>query len=415
MNPKAYLPFLMWMFPLLFFAYQFILRLWPSVMMHSIMHQFSIDATAFGVLASMYYYGYAGFQIPIAILLDRYSPRYVISGCAILCGLSMWAFVHTHSWPIALLSRFLIGVGSAVGFLGTSKVISSWFKPGQYARMVAVTFSLGLMGAIYGGRPVSLLVSRLGWQPVAMGLVWVSLGIGVCVFLFLRNNPHADPENTETTISLTGLSEVFRSPAVWLLAITTFLMVGPLEGFADVWGVSYLVNAYGMIKSDAAGLVSFIFVGMLLGAPILVSFSKRWGDYTVIALCGLMMAGALWILLYVPFLKVPVLGVLLFLIGIACCYQALIFSAGHHLVKPQFLGVTIAFLNGVNMLGGPFFHSLIGITMDAFWEGQEVFGLRQYSLVSYQKALGLIPICALLGTLLVVYLRRMRKVREVIS
>ena len=47
-----YLPFFMWLFPLLFFAYQFILRLWPGLMMNQIMDQFSIDASHFGMLAA---------------------------------------------------------------------------------------------------------------------------------------------------------------------------------------------------------------------------------------------------------------------------------------------------------------------------------------------------------------------------
>ena len=58
------LPFFMWIIPLLFFTYQFILRLWPGLMMHQIMEQFSIDASHFGVLAALYYYGYSGMQIP---------------------------------------------------------------------------------------------------------------------------------------------------------------------------------------------------------------------------------------------------------------------------------------------------------------------------------------------------------------
>ena len=75
---SKYLPWLMWVLPLLFFTYQFILRLWPGLMMQSIMTQFSIDATQFGFIAAVYYYGYAGMQIPVAFLLDRFGTRQVI-------------------------------------------------------------------------------------------------------------------------------------------------------------------------------------------------------------------------------------------------------------------------------------------------------------------------------------------------
>lgn len=56
LTPKSkYMPFVMWLFPLSFFAYQFILRLWPGLMMQQIMGQFSIDASHFGLLAAFYY------------------------------------------------------------------------------------------------------------------------------------------------------------------------------------------------------------------------------------------------------------------------------------------------------------------------------------------------------------------------
>ncbi len=48
---KRILPYAMWVFPLSFFTYQFILRLWPSLMMQQIMQQimqqFQVDATGF--------------------------------------------------------------------------------------------------------------------------------------------------------------------------------------------------------------------------------------------------------------------------------------------------------------------------------------------------------------------------------
>ena len=156
-----YLPFFMWLFPLSFFTYQFIWRLWPSLMMREIMQQFAIDASGFGFLTGLYYYGYSPMQIPVAMLLDRFGARYIVFGFAVLCGIAAFTFTYTDNWTLACLSRFLVGAGAAVGFLGTSKVISEWFPKDQYARMIGFSFTVGLMGALYGGKPVSLLVETI--------------------------------------------------------------------------------------------------------------------------------------------------------------------------------------------------------------------------------------------------------------
>lgn len=170
LQKQSYVPFFMWLFPLSFFAYQFILRLWPGLMMPQIMAQFSIDASHFGLLAAFYYYGYALMQIPVAMLLDRYSARYIIFTFASICGLATLLFTFSDNFYLALMTRFLIGAGSAIGFLGVSKVVSEWFLKKHYTRMIGFSFSVGLLGAIYGGKPVSLLIDTYSWQTVAVAL-----------------------------------------------------------------------------------------------------------------------------------------------------------------------------------------------------------------------------------------------------
>ncbi len=401
---KRILPYAMWVFPLAFFTYQFILRLWPSLMMQQIMQQFQIDATGFGLLASIYYYGYAGMQLPIAVLLDRYGARYVVCLCAITCGLATLLFTYTTNWHLALLSRFLVGAGSAAGFLATSKVISQWFGRQYYARMVGFSFTVGLLGAIYGGKPVSLMVENFGWQQVAFVLALVSIGIGVLTLLFLKNSNST--EETGTDICLNDFGKLLKLPAIWLLAIANLLMVGPLEGFADVWGVNYLIAAINLNKADAAGIVSCIFVGMLFGGPLLAAFAKRFSNYSVITLCSIGMVLAFVFLLFGKDVSnTYLLSALFFGVGILCCYQVLVFAAGSELVTPAMLGVTIAFLNCINMLGGSFFHSTIGWAMDMFWTGLTDNGIRQYAVESYQKALLIIPLAAVVGGGLVVILK----------
>lgn len=397
---QKYSPYLMWFLPLTFFAYQFILRLWPGLMMQNIMEQFSIDASHFGMLAAFYYYGYAGMQIPIAILLDHFGARNTICLFATICGLATLVFTYTECFYVALASRFLIGAGSAVGFLGVSKVVSEWFPKEQYARMVGLSFTFGLMGAIYGGKPVHLCIEAYGGQNVAFTLAIISIAIGCGAYWIVRP-PQEKAHTTDAPLRLADLSTIFTSPTLWFLAIGNLLMVGSLEGFGDVWGVPYLMQAFGLDKGDAAGLVSFIFFGMLVGGPLLAYIAKHWSNYVVIVASGFGMAIAFAWLFTLDTYHAPLLACLFFIVGILCCYQVIVFAAGSDWVSPQQLGITIAFLNCLNMLGGSFFHTTIGKLMDVFWVGTQSSGIREYDLTTYQYALSVVPICAVIGAIMV--------------
>ncbi len=410
MNDRRYQPWIMWSLPLAFFGFQFILRLFPGLIMPEFLAKYHISATDFGLFASLYYLGYAGMQIPMALLLDKYGPRAVISLSAILCGAAVWMMLIFDSWPIALLSRFLIGVGSVVGFLGTSKVISLWFPKARYARLVGLTFSFGLLGALYGGRPVSILIEQMGWEQMLGILGGVAVLLGVLNFSLVRNKTETQEKAEPIFVAL---KKIFTHKSLLILAVANFLMVGALEGFADVWGVPFLMAARSLSKVDAASITSCIFVGMLFGGPILAYFSEKYkAHYTVTMICGLLMAALMTaVLLFNQSLPQSSLMLIMFGVGILCCYQVIVFAIGAELVPPHLLSVTIAFLNCINMLGGSFFHSSIGRLMDFFEQGTMIDGVKVYSVEAYTYTLALIPLASLLGAGLV-WVSKRKKNRE---
>jgi MFS family permease len=298
-------------------------------------------------------------------LLEKFGAKKVVFLFALLCGLSALLFTSTNNFYLALLSRFLIGVSSAVGFLGVSKVISEWFSSTHYSQMVGFSFSVGLLGAVYGGKPLTQLISNYGSQNVGLALAICSISVGLLTYFVLRT-----PKNLNATksneLSLSHLSVLFTSRILWVLALANLLMVGALEGFADVWGVSYLTTAYGFAKSDSALLVSLIFVGMLFGGPLLAFLSKKIGNYAVIGICGIGLTLAFLMVLSDNVSNWWLLSSLFFVIGLMCCYQVIVFAAGSTLVSNKHLGITIAFLNCINMFGGSFFHTFIGKIMDFY-------------------------------------------------
>jgi len=406
---SRYHPWVMWFLATLFFAYQFIMRVFTGLCVPEIMHKFHIDATEFGLFSSMYYYGYAGMQIPVAYLLDRFGPRLIISLCCFVCSSSIFLFYWTDNWYLVLLSRFLIGAASAAGFLGASKVISLWFPFATYARMVGLTFSLGLLGAIYGGKPVSHLISLYGWENVL--LLVGGAGLLLTGFLVGGIKGYKLSSLQGSPSLFTGLKSLLTMPSLLLIAFCNFLMVGALEGFADVWGVPYLVTVYDFAKEDAAFITSCVFTGMLFGGPILAYLSEKFkASYAITGFCGLLMAGIFSSMLLFPGdLAYATLCVLMFGVGILCCYQVLVFAIGASSVPPDMRNITIAFLNCINMLGGSFFHTSIGRLMDLFWTGGLSEGQRVYEVHAYTYALGIIPLTAFMGGFIFLCLKPARE------
>ena len=390
-----------WLIATAFFAYQFILRVPLGLIMNDLMKKFNINTSEYGMLSSMYYFGYATIQIPIAILLDKYGPKVIISICAFICAISSIIFVYSDTWNIVLICRFIIGAASTAAFLGTVKIISTSFSSQAYSKMVGITFSIGLIGAIYGGKPMELLIEKFGWKLAMLSTGAVGIVVGLLTILIIPNEGKIKNEEK----ILYKLVSVIKNPKIIALAIANLLMVGALEGFADVWGIPFFIETFHYSKTEAASLTSTIFFGVIFGGLILAFFSEKLNIYFLTAGCGL---GIGIIFMLITFqnklLSYYILWFLMFIIGIFSCYQVLIFSIGNSLVSNSLKSITIAFLNCINMLGGAFFHTTIGKVLDHFWDGTINNNIKVYTEYSYKYSLVVIPACSIIGGIIMILL-----------
>jgi predicted MFS family arabinose efflux permease len=387
-----------WFLAVTFFAYQFVLRVSPGVIMQDIMQKFHINATSFGVLSAAYYFGYSGMQIPVGILLDKYGPRFVIAICAMICVIGNLSFIYSEHWAYALIGRFLIGFGSAAGFLGTAKTIRMYFKEEHFTHMVGITFTLGLLGALYGGKPISMLNAKFGWQTVLLVLSGAGFAIAVLILLLFRNVSNNEVIKDDTPI-WRGVIDVLKQPKILWIGFCGALLVGPMECFADIWGVSYLTTVYGIDRSDASMITSAIYFGMCFGGPILAFFAERFhSHYITTALSGLVMALIFALMIFKGGFNVSKLSILMFIVGILCCYQVLVFSIVDGMVPANLSGIVISVTNMMIMAIGSLFHFVIGFVMDFYWDGKlSEEGLRLYNTEAYSNSLLIIPATLMLG------------------
>ncbi len=395
---------LLWIVANLFFAFQFILRLSVGILREEIMTKFAINAANFGSLAGYYYLGYATMQIPIGIMLDKFSFRNIMIVFITITSVGSFIFAETNNWNMLLFSRFLIGSGSAVAFLAVAKIIKTFFKTKYHSLMIGLSFSFGLIGAVFGETPMQIIFNHYGYIKILKYLAYICFTIGILIFITSKLlDKKAIKDNTDKKlkgIKIFDLYAVIINPKIILISLSGGLMVGSLEGFADIWAIPFFRDVYSLSLKKSIFITSQIYIGMCFGGPILAILA-RWvkSNNVAIAITGISTIMIFMILFNTVAINFIFGTIIMFILGILCCYQVLVFTLASNYVLKSQTGFAVSIINCVNMLFGYFFHSLIGTSISKKWDGILLNGLEFYSREVLISSLSIIPIGCFIGLL----------------
>lgn len=319
------------------------------------MQQFHIDAAAFSQFSGIYYIGYSLVHLPVGILLDRYGPKRIMSGCIFLTVLGLFPLLFATNWIYPVIGRCLIGVGSSAAILSVFKIIRMAFKEEQFPRLLSFSVMIGLIGAIYGGGPVNYLLHEFGYQTVIY--LFVFLGIALALLSYWIT-PHMTSAPTTSVVS--NIKEIIKNPKVVLSCLFAGFMVGPLEGFADVWGTAFLKQLHHIDGNLAASLPSVIFIGMCFGSPVLNFIAEKTKSYplTIIGAAIVMILSFAGLLM--GELSSGSITILFAVIGVCCAYQILAIYKASTYVREEISGLTTAIANMIIVIFGYVFHTTIG-------------------------------------------------------
>jgi predicted MFS family arabinose efflux permease len=380
-----------WIIASVFYAYQYILRVMPSIMLDNIMQQFHIDAATFGQFSGIYYIGYSLMHLPIGIMLDRFGPRKVMTGCTLLTVVGLLPLIFAEHWVYPIVGRLLIGMGSSAAILGVFKIVRMLFSEARFPRMLSFSVTIGLIGAIYGGGPVSYMCEAWGCNTVVQIFAWMGVALAAITYWIVP-----DVKNAWQSTVLSDIKEVLTNRRVMGTCIFAGLMVGPLEGFADVWAAAFFKTVYGFEGGVAASLPSLIFIGMCFGSPVLTLIAEKVGGFlpTIIG-AGVAMALSFFALLTFPLTK-GVISLSFVAAGVCCAYQILAIYKASTYVREQVVGLTTAMANMIIMVFGYGFHTMIGSIVNALG--------GPGSSKAFVWGISVIPIALCLGVLGFVFL-----------
>jgi MFS family permease len=380
-------------------------------MVTELMHEFQINATQIGILSAVFYFIYTPMQIVVGLLTDLYGPRKTLTLAVISCTIGSYIFGIAPSLPVAIAGRLLIGFGSAFAFVTVLKLAATWLPHRFFAFFVGLTNTLGMIGGMASSIILIPLVHNIGWKHTISVGTFFGIILIPLVWLIVRDKPQTKSKNETKTKpryqeTFIGLLKILKKPQMWLNGLIACSMYVSLSVFGELWGNQFLANVYHLSTSSVGTANSMVFLGWLIGAPLIGYISDVTYSRKIPILIGCLLSTFfISMIIYIPQMNIGLLYLLLFLSGLSASCEVLCFAVSKENSPNLLIATASAFTNFLTMIGGIVFQPLVGKILDLFWLGQTMNGDRVYSAVSYQYALTILPLAFLLGFILTFWLR----------
>jgi len=390
-----WLPWAIWGLGALFFFYGFFQRLAPSVMIDPLMRDLELDGAQVGNLSAFYFYAYAGMQIPIGLMIDRFGPRRLMTAGALTCAIGSASFALADTAALAFVGRFLVGFGAGFSFVSAITLAARWFEPRRFAQFTGLTMAAGMLGGFLAQAPLAALVDSIGWRTALLASSAAGLLLAAALWLLVRDWPPGRAQVVSPGGGFRGLlrslARVLTRSQNILICLVAAALTAPMLAFAGLWGVAWLMHTQGLARAEAGATTSILLAGWAIGSPIAGWLSDRIGRRKPVLQAGCLLALAgMAPLLYIDALPDPLLWAGFFATGAAGGCMAVAFALARLHNPPEETGAVFGFVNAAVTGTGAVFQPLIGFLLDLGWDGTLDQGARVYDLETYRLALSVL-------------------------
>ncbi len=385
-------------------AYVFVYfhRLCPAVVALDLQKSLNVSGGAVGLLASAYFYPYALMQFPAGLLSDSLGPRRTVTVFLIVAGIGSIFLGFAQGITSAVGARVLVGLGVSMVFIPTMKILSQWFRIGEFSFMTALLATMGGVGALIAAAPLAWMTGWVGWRASFEIIGVCTLLIAVAVWILVRDKPRdkgwpslAEIDHTGSGNALLpqeiplweGARRVVREKYFWPVAVWFFFLMCVFFGFAGMWAGPYLMHTYGLTRAEAGGILNMIAVGMIVGSPLMSYLSERvFFSRKMVLIIFSSMLTALVLLLNIFPQGLPIIALYAFMLLLSVSGSAIVvigFTTTKELFPVEIAGTSVGTVNLFPFLGGAVSQPVLGRVLDAYPKT----AMGAYSLEGYKAML----------------------------
>lgn len=389
----------------LFFLYEFFQLNLFDVINEPLREAFHLDAAQLSWVSSTYIWANVLFLLPAGVILDKISARIVILIAMAICVLGTFGFGVTHSFAWAAFFHALTGLGNAFCFLSCVILVSRWFAPRRQALVIGCVVTMAFLGGMLAHTPLVYLSHHYGWR----GAVCIDAAIGCVIFLWIllvvKDNPHPLALSSKVLDKQPYCVTVLRVLANrqnWCAGLYTACLNLPIMVLCALWGASFLQKVHHLDALTASNVVSLIFIGSIIGCPLVGWLSDSLGRRKPLMLIGALATLAIVaILLRDTVLSLSLLSVLFFLLGLFTSTQVIAYPLIAESNSANNTGVATGIASVIIMGGGGVGQVLFGVLM------RKHSGLEQlqYTIADFQFAMWMFPLAAIIALVSILLVR----------
>lgn len=356
-----------------------------------------------GLLSSIYFLVFAAVQLPLGVALDRFGPKTCMLVSIAVTVAGSLAFGLSRDVNGLVVSRALLGLGTACFLMAPLALYARWFSPERFSTFAGIHLGVGSLGALLATAPLAFTAASFGWRAAFYGAAVIGVLIGLLTWLVVSDDPPGrttPPRNETLRESVAGIWQVIRTPSMGRIFLMQLSIYPSYVLLVGLWGGPYLTHIYGY---DLKGRGEILFMAAL--AQIVGSFcwgpsDRFFGRFKPPVLIAATLCLASLVLLAAGgVLPGPLLIAALVVLGFSTGVISVVMSHGRSLVPPHLLGRCITLLNIGTMGGGFLVQFVSGAVIDLFPSEGGIYPLEAYRLVfGLQAALVLVGAWAYFGS-----------------
>jgi MFS family permease len=387
-----------------FLFYSMAIQVSPSIMTKTLMLNFHLNAAQLALLASCYFYAYILMQIPAALILNHYKPQFIVTLAILISsfGILPLAFSHNIYWIVA--GRILTGFGSAFSLTGILIIATKVFPQTYFPLLTGIGQTFAALGGIFTASLLPTVIAASGFHRSVMYLTTFGLFLALSSFIIMRLSKHSFTPSEKTRDFAKMLLLISKKPLNWQIALYGFCNWGPLIIFAGLWGASFLHLKYHISLIQAADLIHFLWIGLIISSPLVGWACTRYlTRNTLMLLASLVGIFSSYAILFFP-LSQHTLPIFLFLLGSASTGQLLSFEMIKQNNPTNQHAIAIGFNSMIIPSSAAILQPLSGWILQYQSKNTLTHNIPKFTIHDFQLALSIMPISFLLSILIMLFI-----------